>query len=114
VKATVALSDRVLAALPVQVSLAQAAPAVKYNHRHWSDGEVYFFFNESTSDAVDNSVTLSTGPAAAETVTAQVWDGHTGTIQPITPTGHTADTITVPLRLAAQSSEIVVIGPGGR
>jgi len=112
VKETMALSDRVLEALPVQVKLAMAAPAVKYNHRHWSDGEAYFFFNENTREAVNNSVTLSTGPSPAASAAAQLWDADSGSIHPIAPTAHTADTITIPLKLAAQSSAIIVIGPG--
>jgi hypothetical protein len=113
VKQTVALSQGVLESLPVQVKLAAAAPAVKYNHRHWSNGEVYFFFNESTTDAVDNSVTLSTGPLPAADAAAQLWNADSGAITPIAPTARTADGITIPLKLAAQSSAIIVIGPGG-
>ncbi|MGA2585064.1 MAG: glycosyl hydrolase [Tepidisphaeraceae bacterium] len=114
VKAVVQMSDKILAALPAQVQLATPAPAVKYNHRHWSDGEVYFFFNESTTDRVDNSVTLSTSPESAANTSVQLWDASNGNIQSITPTARTTDSITVPLKIAPQSSAIIVIGPSGQ
>lgn len=104
------LSDRVLAALPPpQVSLATPALAVKYNHRHWADGEAYFFFNESTTASVDNSVTLST--TDGQKATAQIWDANTGMISAITPTGRTDGSVTLPLKMAPQATQIIVLGP---
>ena len=97
------ITDRVVAALPPpDVKLDAASPAIKYIHRSYKDGEVYFFFNES-SDAVTRTATL------AGSGTVQVWDPATGTIKPQEGVTQAAGSVVVPLTLAGQETRFVVV-----
>ena len=97
------ITDRVVAALPPpDLKLDAASPAIKYIHRSYKDGEVYFFFNES-SDAVTRTATL------AGSGTVQVWDPATGTIKPQEGVTQAAGSVVVPLTLAGQETRFVVV-----
>jgi hypothetical protein len=58
---------------------------------------------------VDNSVTLST--TDGQKATAQIWDANTGMISSIAPTGRTDGSVTLPLKIGPQATQIIVLGP---
>jgi hypothetical protein len=98
------ITARVVAALPPpDVKLDAACPPVKYLHRSLKDGEVYFFFNES-------SQTQSRTATLAGTGQVQVWDASRGTIHPLAGVAKAAGSVAVPLTLAPQESCFIVIG----
>ena len=97
------ITDRAIAALPPpDVKLDAACPAVKYLHRVLKDGDVYFFFNESGETWTRKATLASVGEA-------QVWDAANGTIQPLEGVIHAAESVTVPLTLAAYESRFIVL-----
>jgi hypothetical protein len=98
------ITDRVVAALPPpDVKLDTACPAIKYLHRNYKDGEVYFFFNESTETQTRTATLAGTGPV-------HVWDANTGTIQPLAGVGPATGSVAVPLTLANHETRFIVIG----
>jgi len=98
------ITDRVIAALPPpDVKLDSPCPPIKYIHRHYKDGEVYFFFNESTGTQTRTATLAGTGPV-------QVWDAATGTIQPLEGVGPATGSVAVPLTLANHETRFLVIG----
>jgi len=99
------ITPRVLAALPAaDARFDRPLAAVKYLHRNWRDGEMYFFFNES-AEPQTRTVTL------AGSGRAQIWDAETGRIQPIRATAVGTGTVTVPLVLEPWQTQFVVLGP---
>jgi hypothetical protein len=97
------ITDRVVAALPPpDVKLDTACPPFKYLHRVLKNGDVYFFFNESGETQTRNATLAGTGEV-------QVWDAATGTVQPQVGVTHAANSITVPLSLAAYESRFIVL-----
>jgi len=99
------ITPRVIAALPPpDVKLDTACPGIKYIHRTLKDGDVYFFFNES-SQTVTRTATLS------GTGQVQVWDAVTGKIQPLADVPKAAGSVPVPLTLASHETRFIVIGP---
>ncbi len=97
------ITDRAIAALPPpDVKLDAACPAVKYLHRVLKDGDVYFFFNESGETWTRKATLAGVGEA-------QVWDAANGTIQPLEGVIHAAESVTVPLTLAAYESRFIVL-----
>jgi hypothetical protein len=99
------ITDRVLAALPPpDVKLDTPCPAIKYNHRAYKDGDVYFFFNESKQAETRIATLFGTGQV-------QVWNPSTGKINPVANAPKAAGTVAVPLSLAGQATCFIVIGP---
>ena len=69
------LQPAVLAALPrPDVKLDAAFPRLTYTHKAWTDGDMYFFFNESNK--TESRVATIAGHGAA-----QDWDLATGEIR---------------------------------
>ncbi|HWA09538.1 MAG TPA: glycosyl hydrolase [Opitutaceae bacterium] len=98
------ITARVVAALPApDVKLDAAAPPIKYNHRSYKDGEVYFFFNESKE-------TLTRTATIAGQGQVQVWDATTGIIHPLTGVAGATGRVAVPLNLGPQEARFIVIG----
>jgi hypothetical protein len=99
------ITPRVADALPAaDVRFDRPQAAVKYLHRGWSDGEMYFFFNES-AERQERSATL------AGRGRAQIWDAETGRIRPIRSIAADGKTVTIPLMLEPWQTQFVVLGP---
>ena len=97
------ITARVVAALPPpDVKLDAACPPIKYVHRSLADGDVYFFFNES-SQAQTRTATLA-GSGRAE-----VWDAVGGTIRPMDGAEAAAGGVAVPLKLAGHEARFIVL-----
>jgi hypothetical protein len=102
---TEAITPKVVAALPKpDVKLDTACAPVKYMHRSLKDGEVYFFFNESTENQARTATLAGTGQV-------QVWDAITGKISPLAGVGAAQGSVAVPLALAGHEGRFIVIGP---
>jgi hypothetical protein len=98
------ITDRVLAALPPpDLKLDSPCPPIKYIHRHYQDGEVYFLFNESAEAQTRTATLLGTGPV-------HIWDAGTGTIQPLAGVGPAQGSVAVPLTLAGHEARFIVFG----
>jgi hypothetical protein len=99
------ITDRVVAALPPpDVKLDTACPAIKYIHRIYKDGDVYFFFNESNQAQTRTATLSGTGQV-------QVWNPSSGKIQAVDGVPKAAGSVPVPLTLAAYETRFIVIGP---
>jgi hypothetical protein len=97
------VTPAVLAALPApDFSLAVADPDVKYNHRHLTDGEVYFVFNEG-SEPYSGPVTLAGRGRVEE------WDADSGAIRPLPAATQAGENTRLPLDLAPHATRILVI-----
>ncbi|MDP4292421.1 MAG: glycosyl hydrolase, partial [Bacteroidota bacterium] len=97
------LTQQVLNTLPsADVSFEQSSPAVKYLHRHFKDGELYFFFNESAMK-LNNKVTLSGNG------TPQCWDAFSGHIESIKGTSAAKGLHSLPLTLEPYETRFIVI-----
>jgi hypothetical protein len=87
------------------VTLDSAFPRLTYTHRKWTDGDMYFFFNES--DQPETRTATIEGHGAV-----QDWDLATGEIHPMP--GTTADKagmVKVPLVLGPYEAKVIVVGP---
>ena len=94
----------VVAALPKpDVALDGPCPPLKYTHRAWRDGDLYFFFNESDKKQSRTAVVAGRGQA-------QVWDAGTGQIHWMTAAVSEKDSVRLPLVLQPYEAKIVVIG----
>ena len=99
------ITASVLAALPApDVALDSPCPPLKYTHRTWRDGDLYFFFNESDQKQSRTAVLAGRGQA-------QGWDAATGQIHLMTAAVAGKDSVRLPLVLAPYEARIVVIGP---
>jgi len=99
------ITQRVLDTLPApDVRFDRPQAAVKYQHRSWGDGEMYFFFNESAEPQA-LSATLTGGGRG------QIWDAETGEIRPVRATAADGNTVTIPLALDPWQTQFVVLGP---
>jgi hypothetical protein len=100
------MTPAVIAALPrPDVTLDSAFPRLTYTHRKWTDGDMYFFFNES--DQPETRTATIEGHGAV-----QDWDLATGEIHPMP--GTTADKagmVKVPLVLGPYEAKVIVVGP---
>lgn len=100
------ITPAVLAALPKpDVKLDADFPRLTYTHRQWTDGDMYYFFNESNKS--ESRVATIEGHG-----TAQDWDMGTGAIHVMA--GATADgpgAVKVPLVLAPYEAKVIVVGP---
>jgi hypothetical protein len=99
------ITAAVIAALPKpDVKLDSAFPRLTYTHRQFTDGDMYYFFNEST--ATESRMATIAGHG-----TAQNWDLATGEIQPMTAAKAAGDSVTVPLTLGPYEAKVIVLGP---
>jgi hypothetical protein len=99
------ITASVVAALPKpDVALEGPCPPLKYTHRTWRDGDLYFFFNESDKKQSRTAVVAGHGQA-------QVWDAGTGQIHLMTAAAAGKDSVHLPLVLGPYEAKIVVIGP---
>jgi hypothetical protein len=99
------IAPRVIAALPSpDVKLDAAFPRLTYTHRAWSDGEMYYFFNES--DKAESRVATIAGHGKA-----QAWDLGTGEIHLLTGATYEGDAVRIPLVLGPYEAKVIVIGP---
>ena len=99
------ITPAVIAALPKpDVKLDSAFPRLTYTHRQFADGDMYFFFNEST--ATESRMATIAGHGKA-----QDWDLVTGEIHPMTAATATGDGVTIPLVLGPYETKVVVVGP---
>ena len=99
------ITPAVLAALPKpDVKLDSEFPRLTYTHRKFTDGDMYFFFNES--DKAESRMATIAGHG-----TAQDWDLATGEIHPMARATAEGDSVTVPLVLGPYEAKVVVVGP---
>jgi hypothetical protein len=97
------LTPALLAALPApDLRLSAPAPAVKYNHRHLGDGELYFLFNEGDTP-FSGTVSLAGDGRLEE------WDAMTGTVRPVSGASAAGGTVRAPLDLPSHATRILVI-----
>ncbi len=100
------LTDRVIEALPQpDVLLNEPCPDIKYTHRKLRDADLYFFFNESTSDKHTCTAFL------AGKGQAQIWDAMTGRIETIDGAASENGFVRLPLELEPYETRFVFIGP---
>jgi hypothetical protein len=106
VEATGDITPAVLAALPKpDVKLDAEFKRLTYTHRKWTDGDMYFFFNESDKPETRKATIAGRG-------VAQDWDLGSGEIH--TLSGAVADgpdAVTIPLMLAPYEAKVIVVGP---
>jgi hypothetical protein len=101
------LTARVLSALPVpDVAFDRPCPAVKYLHRRWRDGELYFFFNESHERQARTAVLVGGGRA-------QLWDASAGTVSEMAAEPAGEGTVRLSLDLAPNETRFVVLSDVG-
>jgi hypothetical protein len=99
------ITPRVLAALPKpDVKLDAEFPRLTYMHRSWSDGEMYFFFNES--EKAESRIATIAGRGQA-----QVWDLGTERIYSMSGAAAEGDSVRFPLVLEPYEAKVVVVGP---
>jgi hypothetical protein len=99
------ITPRVLAALPKpDVKLDAEFPRLTYMHRSWSDGEMYFFFNES--EKAESRMATIAGHGQA-----QVWDLGTERIYSMSGAAAEGDSVRFPLVLEPYEAKVVVVGP---
>lgn len=97
------LTPALLAALPApDLRLSTPAPAVKYNHRHLGDGELYFLFNEGDTP-YSGTVSLAGGGKLED------WDAMTGEVRPVSGATAAGGTVRAQLDLPSHATRILVI-----
>jgi hypothetical protein len=84
------------------VTIDKSCPSLKYIHRQFADGELYFFFNEGT-EKQSFKITLS-GKGKV-----QVWDALTGQISALQNISNGKDAITVPLDFESWETKFIII-----
>jgi hypothetical protein len=96
----------VLAILPApDVALDQPVSALKYNHRHLKNGEVYYLFNEGDAPLSLKATLANNGTARK----AESWDARSGTIAPIPSVVFASGRTILPLELAPWETKLVVL-----
>jgi hypothetical protein len=99
------ITPQVLAALPKpDVKLDAAFPRLTYTHRAWSDGDMYYFFNES--DKPESRIATIAGHGKA-----QAWDLGTGEIHPLVDAMVEGDAVRIPLTFGPYEAKVIVVGP---
>jgi hypothetical protein len=99
------ITPAVLAALPApDVKLDSAFPRLTYTHRSWTDGDMYYFFNES--DKAETRMATIAGHGKA-----QDWEMGTGEIHPMAAATNSGDAVTFPLVLGPYEAKVIVVGP---
>lgn len=92
------LTPAVLATLPKpDFALTQPNNWIRYNHRAWRDGDLYFIFNRSDREQIIRAALAGKGQA-------QAWDLATGQIHRIVDIG-------LPLVLEPFEAKVIVLGP---
>jgi hypothetical protein len=100
------ITPAVIAALPKSdVKLDAEFKRLTYTHRKFTDGDMYFFFNEST--ATESRMATIAGHG-----TAQDWDLMSGEIHPMSAAiADGTDAVQVPLTLGPYEAKVIVVGP---
>jgi hypothetical protein len=99
------ITDRVIAALPKpDVKLDSPWLRLTYAHRSFSDGEMYFFFNESDKEESRMATVAGHGQA-------QAWDLGSGQIRAVADATAEGDSVRFPLVLGPYETKVVVVGP---
>ena len=99
------ITPQVLAALPSpDVKLDAEFPRLTYTHRAWSDGDMYYFFNES--DKPESRVATIAGHGKA-----QAWDLGSGEIHPLADATYEGDAVRIPLTFGPYEAKVIVVGP---
>ena len=99
------ITPAVIAALPKpDVKLDAEFLRLPYTHRKYTDGDMYFFFNESDKAETRTATIAGRG-------TAQDWDLATGEIHPMTGAVAEGDSVRVPLVLGPYEAKVIVVGP---
>jgi alpha-L-rhamnosidase len=105
VEASGDITPAVLAALPKpDVKLDAEFARLTYTHRQWTDGDMYFFFNESNQ--AESRVATIAGHG-----TAQDWDLGTGEIHAMAGAAADAGSVRIPLLLGPYEAKVIVVGP---
>ena len=89
---------------PPDVALAEPAPAVKYQHRHMRDGDVYFLFNEGTEKVATRVKLLGTGEA-------QAWGAASGRISKVEGSIMDGGYVEAQLTLEPHGTQLIILGP---
>jgi hypothetical protein len=98
------LTPRVMEALPQpDIQLDRFCPHVKVIHRHLRDGDLYFFFNESTDNQLFNAELAGYGQA-------RYWDAMTGKIEALTGTSPDNGLVRLNLELEPYQTKFIIIG----
>jgi hypothetical protein len=99
------ITPQVLAALPSpDVKLDAEFLRLTYTHRAWSDGDMYYFFNES--DKPESRMATIAGHGKA-----QAWDLGTGEIHPLADATYEGDAVRIPLAFGPYEAKVIVVGP---
>jgi hypothetical protein len=100
------ITPSVLAALPApDVKLDAEFKRLTYTHRKWTDGDMYYFFNESDKPETRTATIAGHG-------VAQDWDLGTGEIHAMGGTMAVGpDAVKIPLVLGPYEAKVVVVGP---
>jgi hypothetical protein len=99
------ITPAVLAALPTpDVKVDAEFKRLTYTHRKYADGDLYFFFNESTVPETRTATLAGHG-------VAQDWDMLTGEIRAMPSTAAGPGAVSVPLVLGAYESKAIMVGP---
>jgi hypothetical protein len=99
------ITPAVLAALPTpDVKVDAEFKRLTYTHRKYADGDLYFFFNESTEPETRTATLAGHG-------VAQDWDMLTGEIRAMPSTAAGPGAVSVPLVLGAYESKAIMVGP---
>jgi hypothetical protein len=99
------ITPAVIAALPKpDVKLDSEFPRLTYTHRQWTDGDMYYFFNESNKAESRMATIAGHGKA-------QAWDLATGEIHPMSGATVAGDGLQVPLVLGPYEAKVIVVGP---
>jgi hypothetical protein len=106
VEASGDVTPAVIAALPKpDVKVDAEFKRLTYTHKKWTDGDMYFFFNES------NKAETRTATVAGHGV-AQSWDLGTGEIRAMGGAAADGpDAVKIPLVLGPYEAKMVVVGP---
>ncbi len=87
---------------PSDVEFGTPTPSVKYLHRRFQDGELYFFFNESNQS--QNIAATVSGKGSA-----QAWDGRSGDVKKLF-TRANGGKVNLDLELQPYQSQFIFIG----
>jgi hypothetical protein len=99
------ITPAVLAALPApDVKVDAEFKRLTYTHRKYADGDLYFFFNESTEPETRTATLAGRGAA-------QDWDMLTGEIHAMPTTAAGPGAVSVPLVLGPYESKAIMVGP---
>jgi hypothetical protein len=99
------ITPAVLAVLPKpDVKLDSEFPRLTYTHRQWTDGDMYYFFNESNKAESRMATIAGHGKA-------QAWDLATGEIHPMSGATVAGDGVQIPLVLGPYEAKVIVVGP---